>query len=45
MENIALFACAVIAGNLAGLPVDTLNGASLTYIAARVVYNVRLPLA
>ena len=40
MENIALFASAVAVGNFAGLGVDALNNASLTYIVARIVYNV-----
>jgi uncharacterized MAPEG superfamily protein len=38
-ENIALFATAVLAGNLAGLPAQTLNTLSGGYLASRIVYN------
>lgn len=38
-ENLAFFATAVVAGNLAGLPSETLNTLSFGYIASRVVYN------
>ncbi|PSS16500.1 hypothetical protein M430DRAFT_19488 [Amorphotheca resinae ATCC 22711] len=38
-ENIGLFAAAVIAGNIAGLPAETLNTLSGGYILSRIVYN------
>lgn len=38
-ENIGLFASAVLAGNLAGLPAATLNTLSGGYLVSRVVYN------
>lgn len=38
-ENIAFFATAVVAGNLAGLPAQTLNGLSGGYLLSRIVYN------
>jgi uncharacterized MAPEG superfamily protein len=38
-ENLALFAAAVLAGNFAGLPVETLNTLSAGYLVTRVIYN------
>jgi len=38
-ENLGLFASAVVAGNLAGLPAQTLNTLSGTYLASRALYN------
>jgi uncharacterized MAPEG superfamily protein len=39
-ENIGLFAAAVVAGNIAGLPFRTLNLLSGGYLASRIVYNL-----
>jgi len=39
-ENLALFASAVVAGNLAGIPPATLNKLCGGYLVSRVVYNV-----
>jgi uncharacterized MAPEG superfamily protein len=39
-ENIGLFASAVLAGNLAGLPNATLNTLTGGYLISRAVYNV-----
>ncbi|KAG0646340.1 hypothetical protein D0Z07_8421 [Hyphodiscus hymeniophilus] len=39
-ENIGLFASAVVAGNLAGLPSATLNTLAGGYFLSRLVYNV-----
>jgi uncharacterized MAPEG superfamily protein len=38
-ENLAFFASAVVAGNLAGLPAATLNMLSGGYIVSRILYN------
>ncbi|CZT11192.1 uncharacterized protein RAG0_15416 [Rhynchosporium agropyri] len=38
-ENLGLFATAVVAGNLAGLPSATLNTLSAGYLASRILYN------
>ncbi|KAL2066318.1 hypothetical protein VTL71DRAFT_2389 [Oculimacula yallundae] len=38
-ENLGLFAAAVVAGNLAGLPAATLNTLSGGYLALRILYN------
>lgn len=38
-ENLAFFASAVVAGNLAGLPARTLNALSGGYLLSRIVYN------
>jgi uncharacterized MAPEG superfamily protein len=38
-ENLGLFATAVLAGNLAGLPAQTLNALSGGYCLSRIVYN------
>jgi uncharacterized MAPEG superfamily protein len=38
-ENLGLFATAVLAGNLAGLPAQTLNTLSSGYCLSRIVYN------
>src|SRR5712671_5430955 len=38
-ENLGLFAAAVVAGNIAGLPAETLNLLSGGYLASRVLYN------
>ncbi|KAK2624379.1 hypothetical protein QTJ16_006329 [Diplocarpon rosae] len=38
-ENLGLFAAAVVAGNVAGLPAQTLNTLTGAYIASRVLYN------
>ena len=40
MENISLFAAAVIAGNMAHLSTSYLNGLSIAYVVSRAVYNV-----
>lgn len=40
LENIGLFAAAVVAGNVAGLANETLNRLSMSYVAARVLYTV-----
>ncbi|KAM3088792.1 hypothetical protein ACMFMG_000421 [Clarireedia jacksonii] len=39
MENMGLFAAAVVAGNVAGLPARTLNLLSGGYLVSRAVYN------
>ncbi|PQE28784.1 Membrane- eicosanoid glutathione metabolism (MAPEG) protein [Rutstroemia sp. NJR-2017a WRK4] len=39
LENIGLFAAAVVAGNVAGLPARTLNLLSGGYLVSRAVYN------
>ncbi|PVH88067.1 hypothetical protein DL98DRAFT_544593 [Cadophora sp. DSE1049] len=38
-ENLGLFAAAVVAGNLAGLPAQTLNTLSGGYLVSRIFYN------
>ncbi|KAI1506225.1 hypothetical protein F5X99DRAFT_404272 [Biscogniauxia marginata] len=38
-ENLPLYAAAVVAGNTAGLPKQTLNALSAGYIASRLVYT------
>ena len=38
-ENFGLFAAAVVAGNMAGLEVGTMNGLTIAYLVSRVVYN------
>ncbi|KJZ79019.1 hypothetical protein HIM_01792 [Hirsutella minnesotensis 3608] len=38
-ETLGFFATAVVAGNVAGLPVAQLNRLTLGYIASRIVYN------
>jgi len=38
-ENLGFFAAAVVAGNLAGLPSQTLNGLSAGYVLSRVLYT------
>ncbi len=38
-ENLGLFASAVVAANVAGLPAKTLNALCGGYLASRVVYN------
>ena len=40
LDNVALFAAAIVAGNAARLSPKLLNGLSLTYLACRVVFNV-----
>jgi uncharacterized MAPEG superfamily protein len=39
-ENLGLFAAAVLAGNFAGLPAETLNLLSGGYLASRALYNL-----
>lgn len=39
-ENLAFFASAVVAGNLAGLPAQTLNTLTGGYLVSRVIYNI-----
>jgi uncharacterized MAPEG superfamily protein len=39
-ESLGFFATAVLAGNFAGLPTQTLNLLSGGYLASRVVYNL-----
>jgi uncharacterized MAPEG superfamily protein len=39
LESLEFFATAVLAGNFAGLPVQTLNALSVGYILSRIVYN------
>jgi uncharacterized MAPEG superfamily protein len=39
LENIGLFAAAVVAGNLAGLPARTLNLLTGGYLVSRALYN------
>lgn len=39
-ENIGLFAAAIVAGNIAKLPVSTLNTSALFYLASRAVYTL-----
>lgn len=39
-ENLGLFAAAILAGNFAGLPNETLNLLSGGYVASRVLYNL-----
>jgi len=39
-ENLSFFACAVVAGNLAGLPPSTLNKLAGSYLATRTIYNL-----
>ncbi|KAI5928335.1 hypothetical protein F4810DRAFT_190193 [Camillea tinctor] len=38
-ENLPLYAAAVVAGNAAGLPKDTLNALAAGYVASRVAYT------
>ncbi|KAJ4336776.1 hypothetical protein N0V87_005169 [Didymella glomerata] len=38
-ENLGLFAAAVVIGNVAKLPNETLNTLSVAYLASRVAYN------
>jgi uncharacterized MAPEG superfamily protein len=38
-ENLGLFAAAVVIGNVAKLPNETLNTLSAAYLASRVAYN------
>ncbi|KAF3048517.1 hypothetical protein E8E11_005482 [Didymella keratinophila] len=38
-ENLGLFAAAVVIGNVAKLPNETLNALSVGYLASRVAYN------
>jgi uncharacterized MAPEG superfamily protein len=38
-EDLGLFATAVLAGNLAGLPAQTLNALSGGYCLSRIAYN------
>ncbi|CBF90339.1 hypothetical protein AN0032.2 [Aspergillus nidulans FGSC A4] len=38
MENLPLFAVAMLAGNVAQLPADELNTLSLEYLGARILY-------
>lgn len=38
-ENLGLFAAAVVIGNVAKLPNETLNGLAAAYLASRVAYN------
>ncbi|KAI9688308.1 MAG: hypothetical protein M1820_010268 [Bogoriella megaspora] len=40
LENLGLFASAVVAGNVAGLDTGYLNALSGAYLASRVIYNV-----
>lgn len=39
-ENLPVFAGAVLAANVAGVPVETLNALSAAYLASRVIYNI-----
>lgn len=39
-ENLAFFASAVVAANVAGVPTATLNTLSGGYLASRVLYNL-----
>jgi uncharacterized MAPEG superfamily protein len=39
-DNIAFFAAAVVAGNVANLNTHTLNTLSVAYVASRVVFNI-----
>jgi uncharacterized MAPEG superfamily protein len=39
-DNIAFFAAAVVAGNVAHLNTHTLNTLSVAYVVSRVVYNI-----
>jgi len=39
-ENLAFYAAAVTAGNVAGLAPQTMNTLSATYLASRAVYNL-----
>lgn len=39
-ENLGLYAAAIVAGNVAGLPVRHMNKIAAGYIASRVVYVV-----
>lgn len=40
MENLALYAVAMVLGNLSGLPVGQLNTLGVSYLASRALYNV-----
>lgn len=40
LENIGLFAAAVVAGNVAGLSNETLNRLSLSYVGGRFLYDL-----
>ncbi|KAL2255631.1 hypothetical protein VTK26DRAFT_2980 [Humicola hyalothermophila] len=39
-ETLALYAVAVVAGNVSGLPAGRLNALTLGYLASRAVYNL-----
>ncbi|PWN40524.1 hypothetical protein IE81DRAFT_219877 [Ceraceosorus guamensis] len=39
-ENLPFFAAAIIAGNVAKLPVDFLNTAAIIYVVSRIFYSV-----
>ncbi|KAH8820650.1 hypothetical protein F5884DRAFT_849903 [Xylogone sp. PMI_703] len=43
MENLGFFATAVLAGNFAGLPDETLNALSIGYLVSRAIYNIIYP--
>ncbi|KAI9052922.1 hypothetical protein LZ554_003194 [Drepanopeziza brunnea f. sp. 'monogermtubi'] len=38
-ENLGLYAAAVVAGNVAGLPARTMNTLTAGYLASRILYN------
>lgn len=40
LDNIGLFAAAVVAGNAAHLPIELLNSLSIAYVVSRVVFSV-----
>ncbi|PWN96168.1 hypothetical protein FA09DRAFT_340366 [Tilletiopsis washingtonensis] len=39
-ENLPFFAAAILAGNVARLPVDFLNLSAVVYVGSRILYNV-----
>lgn len=40
LENVGYFAAAVVAGNMAGLSREVVNGLSVGYVVSRAVYNL-----
>lgn len=39
LENLALFSGAILAANVAGVPVNKVNSHALAYLISRVIYN------
>ncbi len=40
VDNIGLYAAAIVAGNAAHLPKELLNGLSIAYVVSRVIFSV-----